>query len=78
MTTYTQSSHPLDVAAGIASALDTDDLRAMLADMIHPEVLDALIDWLDREVREAEAERDQAVKDAESYIDQIEKLQRQQ
>lgn len=47
MQTYTQSSHPLDIAAGIQGAICTDDLQFMLADVLPTEVLDALIGWID-------------------------------
>lgn len=84
MTTYTQSSHPLDIAAGINSALDADDLRHMLSDVLPREVLNALTDWLDCEIREetvkleqAEAENDSLFRESERYVEQIEKLEQQ-
>lgn len=84
MTTYTQSSHPLDIAAGINSALDTDDLRHMLADVLPRDVLNAITDWLDCEIREEtvkqeklEQENDALFKESEAYIDRIEKLEQQ-
>lgn len=64
MTTYTQSSHPLDIAAGITSALDTDDLRHMLTDVLARDVLDALTEWIDG----LEAEKDEEIETLEMRI----------
>lgn len=59
MMTYNHTSHPLDIAAGIRGALDTDDLRAMLADVLPTTVLDAITGWIDglEDEHEAEVER---------------------
>lgn len=64
MTTYTQSSHPLDIAAGIRSAIGTDDLRHMLADVLPGAVLDAIIEWIDGN----EAERDAEIEKLEKRV----------